>query len=105
MNPEDTAILHPGSYTFRSTVATLVTRAVDTLDVAQRAALSNILTLLDVELVAGNTWQPAAMPQDTVGHFGRHLKWVSSKIAYRATEDADIKTDARAVIAAALLLL
>ena len=105
MNAEDTAILHPGSYSFRSTVAGAVTRAVAVNDVPERAWLATFMGVLSTTATAGNTLQRSDMAQDTTGYSGKHLKWLSSDILYRATLDADIKTDVLAITAAALLLL
>lgn len=105
MIPDDTAILHSGSYEFRSNVALLVTRAVDANDTAQRTWLSTHLTAVKAAKGTGSTVETSDFTQDTLGHAGRHLKWLSSDILYRATQEADIATDLDNIIDAALLLL
>ena len=97
MNPEDTAITHPASYMFRSNVSRLVTRAVNASDANQEAWLLDQLNAVEVAVTAGDTIQRTDFDQDALGHGGRHFNWLAAEIAYKATLDDDIKSDAIAI--------
>lgn len=105
MLPEDTAILHPGSYSFRSYVAQLVTRAVAVPDAAQKAHLQGFLNALQTATQFGLAWQVPTWPSDGDGHGGRHLYWLSKELHYKASYNADVKTDLLAIVTAAIALL
>lgn len=102
MVPEDIPILHPASYDLRNYVVQLINRSVAAGDTAQRGAISNLFIQTEAVRIAAETLHPADMLQDTVGHYGRHLKWLLSELLYKSLFNADINTDLENIAAVVL---